>query len=152
LAAISRQNMIAVPIVGAILLGRDPKLRRSLAGWIGVILPLAAGCITYLWFSARQDIVPVRVILLPPDRVLMLPYTLLLLAGISAFPLLLLGPRSASWQILSGALILMAVSAAYWWSLDPSLSDMGDLFPYTPSGTLLTAWGPFASVWGDFPV
>jgi hypothetical protein len=152
LATISRQNMLVVPIVAAILLCREQHLRTSLACWISVILPLAAGVFTYAWFNARQDIVPVSIVLLPPDRVLMLPYTLLLLAGMSASPLLLLNCGIASWKTFRDAMIFLAANAAYWWFLDPSLSDMGDLFPYTPSGTLLTAWGPFASVWGDFPL
>jgi hypothetical protein len=152
LATISRQNMLAVPVVAAILLCREQRLRASTACWISVMLPVVAGGFTYVWFNGRQDIVPVHTVLLPPDRVLMLPYTLLLLAGISASPLLLLYPGIASWKTFSGVMILLAANAAYWWSLDPSLSDMGDLFPYTPSGTLLTAWGPFASTWGTFPL
>jgi hypothetical protein len=152
LAAISRQNMLVVPIVAAILLWREQCLRANPACWISIMLPLVAGGITYMWFDKRLDIVPVKAVLLPPDRLLMLPYTLLLLAGMSASPLLLLSRRIASWKTFSAVLILLVANAAYWWSLDPSLSDMGDLFPYTPSGTLLTAWGPFASVFGDFPL
>jgi len=144
--------MVAVPIAAAILLCREQRLRASPGCWISSLLPLVAGGITYAWFNGRQDIIPVKAELLPPDRLLMLPYTFLLLAGMSAFPLLLLSRGIASWKTFGCVLILLAANAAYWWSLDPSLSDMGDLFPYTPSGTLLTAWGPFASVWGDFPL
>src|SRR5262249_28876834 len=137
LAAISRQNMLVVPIVAAMLLHRERHLRRSLACWVSIMLPLVAGGVTYLWFNFRPDIIPVTAVLLPPDRVLMLPYTLLLLAGLSASPLLLIRPGIGSWKAFSCVLILMAASAAYWWVLDPSLSDMSDLFPYTSFGTLL---------------
>jgi 4-amino-4-deoxy-L-arabinose transferase-like glycosyltransferase len=150
LAAISRQNMLVVPIVAAILLCREQRPRASPGCWISVLVPLVIGGITYMWFNGRQDIIPVNAVLLPPDRVLMLPYTLLLLAGMSALPLLVVSTGIACWKTLCGVLILLAANAAYWWSLDPAMSDMSDLFPYTPSGTLLTAWGPFASVWGDF--
>jgi hypothetical protein len=152
LATITRQNMLAVPIVGAILLCREPHLRRSLGCWISILLPLVAAGITYTWFNARPDIIPVKAVPLPPDRLLMFPYTMLLLAGMSALPLLLFTPGLGSWKTYGSVLILMAASAAYWRILDPSLSDMSDLFPYTPSGTLLTAWGPFASVSGEFPL
>jgi 4-amino-4-deoxy-L-arabinose transferase-like glycosyltransferase len=139
LAAISRQNTVAVPLVIAFLLGRETNLRRRPLWWLGVFVPVLVGVALHFWFQGRPDIIPVEPRLLPPPALLLSPYVLIHWCGLTTLPLLLLHPRGGSWRSFVAAFLVLGVNAAYWFYQGPFTSDLDGLFPYT--GTVVSPWG-----------
>jgi hypothetical protein len=141
LAAVTRQNTLAVVGAAAVLLWRQPDLRRRTGWWFGVLAPAAVGAVVYLWFSARGDVRPLTPALPSPAALLSLPFLAIHLCGLSALPLVLTGWRKGSWKAPAAAFIVLAAAAVYWWLQGNSL-PYGGLFPYAEN--MLTPWGAFA--------
>lgn len=141
LAVLTRQNTVAVPLTAAVLLWRTPDLRSRPLWWLGVLLPAAVGVITHLWFQRRTDVRPTEFALLAPASVLLLPFVIIHLAGLTALPLFLLAPRAENWKTLAWAFAAMLAFAGYWLLYGVYL-PYGGLFPY--SENMLTPYGAFA--------
>jgi hypothetical protein len=97
LAAITRQNTTVVCVVAAVLLGKQPDLRRRWAWWLGALLPIAAGVAVHFWFQARTDVRALAPSLPDVSTLLSLPYVGLHLLALAAIPVLLApaGPTGA---------------------------------------------------------
>jgi hypothetical protein len=141
LAAVTRQNTLAVVGAAAVLMGREPVLRRLGGWWMAVLLPLAAGLVTHLWFSGRDDVRALQPSLSPPAVLLALPFVTIHLCGLAAIPLLVLGWRGGSWKACAIGFAALAAGAGYW-LLYGAYLPYGGLFPYTEN--ILTPWGAFA--------
>jgi hypothetical protein len=141
LAAITRQNTLAVVAVAAALLWRQPALRRRAGWWLGVLPPAAAGIAAHLWFSARDDVREIGLVVQPPAGVLCLPFLAIHLGGLSALPLLVAGWRGIPVKVFAGAFVVLCLAAGYW-LLHGEYLAYGGLFPYAEN--MLTPWGAFA--------
>jgi 4-amino-4-deoxy-L-arabinose transferase-like glycosyltransferase len=141
LAAITRQNTLAVVGAAAVLLWRRPELRRLIGWWIAVLAPVAVGAAVCVWFAARTDVRSLTPALPAPAVLLALPFVAVHLAGLSALPLLFAGWRGGSWKGPAAACLLFLLVAGYWWQHGNYL-PYGGLFPYTEN--VLTPWGAFA--------
>jgi hypothetical protein len=156
LAAVTRQNTLAVAATAAVLLGRRPELRLRAGWWVGVLLPVAAGLVAHLWFSGRGDVRPIKPTAMAPAVLLSLPFVSLHLCGLAALPLVVFGWRGGSWKVTIGAFAVLAACAGYWLLWGVAL-PYGGVFPYTEN--ILTPWGALAGsrftgpfVGGDRPV
>jgi 4-amino-4-deoxy-L-arabinose transferase-like glycosyltransferase len=141
LAALTRQNTVAVALVAAVLLWRRPELRRLPGWWAGVLLPAAVGVVVHLWFGQRTDVRPMKPTVVAPATLLSLPYIAVHFLALSALPLLLLWPRPTSWKGSAGVLAVLLACAGYW-LLYGTYLPYGGLFPYAEN--MLTPWGAFA--------
>jgi 4-amino-4-deoxy-L-arabinose transferase-like glycosyltransferase len=141
LAAVTRQNTLAVVGAAGVLLWRRPELRRRIGWWIAVLAPAAVGAAVYLWFGARTDVRQPTPALPAPAVLLALPFVALHLAGLSALPLFLACWRGGSWKGPAAACLLFLLVAGYWWRYGNYL-PYGGLFPYAEN--MLTPWGAFA--------
>src|SRR5262249_45870426 len=86
-AAITRQNMAMVPVAAAVVLWREPVLRRRLAWWIASAAPLALAVGIYAWFQQQPDARLLRFKFAEPLTILLAPYVVLIIAGLIALPL-----------------------------------------------------------------
>jgi hypothetical protein len=141
LGAVTRQTVLAAVAAAAVLLTREASLRRRAGWWLGVLLPAAAGVGAHLWFSGRDDVRAIRLVVQPPAAVLCLPFLAIHLGGLSALPLLVAGWRGAPVKVLAGAFVLLCLAAGYWLLYGDYLA-YGGLFPYAEN--MLTPWGAFA--------
>jgi 4-amino-4-deoxy-L-arabinose transferase-like glycosyltransferase len=141
LAALTRQNALAVPATAALLLGREPQLRRRPAWWFAVLLPAAVGLATYCWFQVRQDVRAVHPEPLAPPTLLSLPFVAIHYCGLAALPLVLLDLRVGPWKRFLVVLGLILAVAGYWLGYGVYF-PYGGLFPYKEN--MLTPWGAFA--------
>lgn len=141
LAALTRQNTVAVSMAAAVLLLWRPELRRRPGWWAGVLLPAAVGVAVHLWFGQRPDVRAMKPGVPAPAALLSLPYVAVHFLALSALPLLLLLPRPASWKRGAVALAVMLTCAGYW-LLYGTYLPYGGLFPYAEN--MLTPWGAFA--------
>jgi hypothetical protein len=141
LAVLTRQNTLAVPAAAAVLLLRDSDLRRRMGWWFAVLLPVAVGAVTHLWFSTRDDVRALTPALPAPADLLALPFVTIHLFGLASLPLLATGWRGGSLKSLGIAFAVLLACAGYWIYHGQYLPYEG-LFPYTEN--LLTPWGAFA--------
>ncbi len=141
MAAITRQNTLAVVGAAAVLLWRRPQLRCRIGWWIAVLAPAAVGAVIHIWFAARTDVRPLTPTLPAPAVLLALPFVAVHLAGLSALPLLFADWCGGSWKGLAAVFLLFLLIAGYWWQYGNYL-PYGGLFPYAEN--MLTPWGAFA--------
>jgi 4-amino-4-deoxy-L-arabinose transferase-like glycosyltransferase len=141
LAAVTRQNTLAVVGAAAALLWRRPDLRRRAGWWAGVLAPVAVGGVVSIWFATRSDVRALTPSLPAPAVLLSLPFLVVHLCGLSALPLLMTDWRRDSWKALAGAFAGLAAAAGYW-LLYGSYLPYGGLFPYAEN--MLSPWGAFA--------
>jgi 4-amino-4-deoxy-L-arabinose transferase-like glycosyltransferase len=141
LAAISRQNTLAVPVVAAVMLAREPSLRRKAGWWLGVAVPVVMGGIIHLWFQSRSDVRSLKPAAPPPAALLFLPFIAVHFCALSALPLLVRRRAGASWRNLIWPFGITLVAAGYWLLFGVYL-PYGGLFPY--SGNMISPWGAFA--------
>jgi hypothetical protein len=141
LAALTRQNTVAVALVAAVLLWRRPELRRRPGWWVGALLPAAVGVAVHLWFGQRPDVQPMKPTVAPPETLLSLPYIAVHFLALSALPLLLCWPRPALWKRWGWTLAILLACAGYW-LLYGNFLPYGGLFPYADN--MLSPWGAFA--------
>jgi Dolichyl-phosphate-mannose-protein mannosyltransferase len=145
-AGITRQNTAAVPVVAGILIWRSPKLRLRPEWWTAVILPFIVAVLTHQWFEHRPDITHVKR-LQTPTAMLLLPFLIVHLCGLSVLPLIALNPAPRSWKRFGISAVALLTCAAYWWALsvlhpsDPYLA-YGGSFPYCTG--VLGPWGAFS--------
>jgi Dolichyl-phosphate-mannose-protein mannosyltransferase len=143
-AGITRQNTAAVPVAAGILLCRSPKLRWQPEWWVSVIVPFIVAVATHQWFERHRDIMHMR-LLQPPTAVLLLPFLIVHLCGLSVLPLIALDPLPRSRKRFGIATAVMLICAAYWWAVaqlhEPYLA-YGGWFPYC-SG-MMGPWGAFS--------
>lgn len=139
LAAITRQNTVAVPLAIAFLLRSDTNLCCRPLWWLGVLVPVLVGVALHFWFQRRPDIIPVEPRVLPPAALLLSPYVLIHWCGLAALPLLLLHSRGGSWRLFVAVFAVLSANAAYWFYQGPFTSDLDGLFPYT--GSVVSPWG-----------
>jgi 4-amino-4-deoxy-L-arabinose transferase-like glycosyltransferase len=144
LGASTRQHTIVVPVVAGVLLGRLPQRRRQAAWWFALLLPVATGIATHLWFQARSDVTRANPALPPPAIVQFLPFMMLQLCGLLVLPVLALNPMPVSWKGLLFAGAYMGGSAFYWtrYNSEVAVWDNVILFPYTVP--MFGPWGAFA--------
>jgi hypothetical protein len=143
---ITRQNTAAVPLVAGVLLCRSPSLRRQPEWWAAVIVPFAIACVTHEWFTRHGDTMPMR-LLQPPTAVLLLPFLIVHLSGLSVLPLIALDPEPRSWKRFGIAAAAMLTYAGYWYAtgklhVPEQYLAYGGLFPYC-SG-MMGPWGAFS--------
>ena len=145
-AGITRQNTAAVPVAVGIMLCRSAKRRFQPEWWAAVILPFVVAVITHEWFEQHGDIMHIRR-LQTPTAVLLLPFLIVHLCGLSVLPLIALDPAPRSWKRFGLSTAGMLACAAYWVAAselhrpDQYLS-YGGWFPYC-SG-MLGPWGAFS--------
>jgi len=141
LAAVTRQNTLAVAAVSAIQLWRDPRRSKPI-WWLAVLLPVAAGLATHFWFQARSDVRVLQAGLLPMPDLLLLPFLLVHFCGLAILPLLALRPRRSDFWRTGGAVFaVLAVGAGCLLAYDKHL-PYGGLFPY--SENMISPQGAFA--------
>jgi hypothetical protein len=173
LAAITRQNAIAVPLAAGLVLLRYPQLRLRPAWLVAVALPAVAAVVGHKWLKGQPDsymLAPKKHIDL--GRTVLVAFTATQYLGLTALPVLLFEFSSRCWKrppVLAGfafALLALAIGAGFFWFYDrppveavrvwwnehvdpPSLalfkedSSVEDLFPYL--GNMLTKWGQFGT-------
>jgi 4-amino-4-deoxy-L-arabinose transferase-like glycosyltransferase len=137
-AAATRQNMVVVPIAAALVLWREPSLRRRVLWWLPIALPLVLSVGLYAWFQQRPDARLLRFKFAEPTTVLVAPYVTVIIAGLIAVPVLLVAHKLRFYRPLAWALAAIAAAQAYWWYYR-NLLPYGALFPFihgmiTPSG------------------
>jgi hypothetical protein len=148
LAAMTRQNMMAVPLAAAVLLWRRPVLRWRPVWLAGVAAPLAMGLAVNWWLQGRRDVWSLAPTPPPPHILLLLPFLLLHFCGLAALPVLALTPRPHSWKRFLAALAIMTGGAAYWWEYGKDLF-FGGVFPYC--GDFISPWGVFRDLMAGKP-
>jgi hypothetical protein len=141
LGALTRQNTLGAVGAAAVLLWREPLLRRRPLWWLGVLLPAAAGAAAHVWFQGREDVRPLTPSVPAPATLLALPFQVVHWCGLAALPLLLLEPGVRSWKAFTGALVLLSACAGYWYLYGGYL-PYGGQFPYTEN--MVSPWGAFA--------
>jgi len=145
-AGITRQNTAAVPIAAGILLWRSPKLRLQPEWWAAVVLPFIVAVLTHQWLEHRADITHVRR-LQSPTAMLLLPFLIVHLCGLSVLPLIAFDPAPRSWKRFGISAAAMLTCAGYWWALsvlhptDPYLA-YGGWFPYCTG--VIGPWGAYS--------
>jgi hypothetical protein len=145
-AGITRQNTAAVPVAVGILLCRSPKLRLKPEWWAAVVLPFIVALLTHQWFEDRPDVTPMRR-LQTPTAMLLLPFLIVHLCGLSVFPLIALDPAPRSWRRFGISAVALLTCAAYWRALaelhpkEPYLA-YGGWFPYCTG--VIGPWGAFS--------
>lgn len=138
LAALTRQNTLAVPVAVALASLRQ---QWSIGRWPGVlalVVPTAVGAGAQVWFQARPDINPVAIPHLSGPRLLAFPFVLVHFLGLSALPVLPLVRGAVRWKLVVAAFVVMVTGASYSWTRTAEFPYFG-LFPYT--GNLITPWG-----------
>jgi 4-amino-4-deoxy-L-arabinose transferase-like glycosyltransferase len=138
IAVATRQNMIVVPVAAALVLWREPGLRRRAAWWVPIAVPLVLAVGVYAWFQQRPDARLLRFKFAEPTTILVAPYVTLIIAGLTALPVLLITHKRKSYRPLAWALAIVLGAQAYWWYYR-NLLPYGALFPFihgmiTPSG------------------
>jgi hypothetical protein len=129
LAGLTRQTAMTVPLAAAILLWQQPRLRRRLYWWAGVLLPLAIDVGAHLWLQRRPDVIQEEVHFPTNHVALARSFVLIHFCGLAAVPLLLLDLRPSSWIGVGLFSVPILAGAAYWMS-QPSFTMTGGLFPY----------------------
>lgn len=142
LAALTRQNTVAVPLIAAFLMFREKKLLARPVWWLSVLIPALIGILVHFWFQGRPDIIPVEPRVLPPPALLLMPYVLVHWCGLTALPLLLLPGRACSWRTVAVAFAVLVLSAGYWFYHGKFISDLDGLFPYT--GNMVSPLGAYS--------
>ena len=147
-AGITRQNTAAVPVTMGVLLCRSQKRRLQPEWWAAVILPFVVAVITHEWFEQHGDIMHMRR-LQTPTAVVLLPFLIVHLCGISVLPLIALDPRPRSWKRFGLASAGMLAYAAYWLAaselhLPDRYLAYGGWFPY--SSGMFGPWGAFSKL------
>jgi hypothetical protein len=137
-AATTRQNMVVVPVIAAVVLWQDPALRRRAAWWTPVGVPLALAIAVYTWFQLRPDARLLRFRFAAPMTILLAPYVALIVAGLTALPVLLVAQKPRFYRSLAWALAAVLAAQAYWFYYR-NLPPYGALYPFihgmiTPSG------------------
>lgn len=150
LATMTRQNMVIVPVIVALLWWRSPGRRYPLVWLLAVMVPIVMGVGTSIWFFSRSDIISLRP-MVPALRALVLfPFLAFHLGGLTAIPPLLLNFRSASWRRWGVAFILMSSVALFLglqenpltWKRSNNYFPYGGLFPYCHG--VLSPYGAFS--------
>lgn len=147
LGVMTRQNLVAVPLVAAVLLYRRSELRRRPVRLLSIGLPLALAVVTHRWFQGRPDVSAAYPRRPGPVEILLLPYLILHLGGLAALPLTVFGARWRLSRAYLLALCFMVGYAAYWYGY--GLLPYGGLFPYWEN--LITPWGAFRTLMGGQP-
>jgi 4-amino-4-deoxy-L-arabinose transferase-like glycosyltransferase len=137
-AAITRQNMITVPVIAGIILWREPQLRRRVTWWVAVGVPLVLATAVYAWFQQRPDARLFHFKFAEPTTILLAPYVTLIIGGLIAMPLLLVGHAPRRHAPFGWALAAVLSAEAYWYYYR-NLLPYGALYPFifgmiTPSG------------------
>jgi 4-amino-4-deoxy-L-arabinose transferase-like glycosyltransferase len=142
LGTTTRQNTIVVPIAAGILLCQQPALRRRLGLWLLVLLPAAAGVVTYVWLSGRADILTMKPHLPTTADLIARPFLVLQYCGLAALPFLICKPwieSPARFAAMFGLMLTMLGQ----WLLFRTYRPYGAGFPYFEN--MLTPWGAFAA-------
>jgi len=138
LGTITRQNLIAVPIVAGLLLVRFPELRLKPIWVLSVLLPVAAGVSTSLWFTHRPDVLPMQPVFPSPERLVVLPFLAVHLCGLTVLPLCLLNSRSRTRGVFAAAFVVMILAAGCLF-VSGEDTPYAREFPYCPG--MITVWG-----------
>ncbi len=139
-ASITRQTMLAVPVVAGLMLMRIPEIRLKPVWLLSLIVPLAAGAGTSLWFAQRADIVPMHP-MLNMGQLLFRPFLAVHLCGLAILPLCLFTWHHESRLLYLTSLLfmLLAASCLYMYGVDMTY---GGLFPYCTG--MLSPWGTYS--------
>jgi 4-amino-4-deoxy-L-arabinose transferase-like glycosyltransferase len=143
----TRQTIIMVPIAAGISMAGNPNLRRRLAWWALVLVPVILGFAVHWWFVGRHDARPVS-----PRRLknLFLPFVILYMffhfGGLAVLPIVGAQLRPASWLAFLFAGAAMAFGA---WCMtidleQPVYVGAESRFPYVDG--ILTTVGAYARV------
>jgi hypothetical protein len=141
LAGITRQNGIVVPLVAAVQLASNPKARRQVAAWLATFVPILATLYAHNWFQHLPDVRALQPSLPEPFVLLLFPFALVHLLGLSVLPVLVVDPRPGSWKTLIATAVVLAGCVYYWIFWRTLLPYRGGLFPYTHN--MITPWGAF---------
>jgi hypothetical protein len=148
-AGITRQNTAAVPVAIAIVIWRSPKLRLRPEWWAAVIVPFIVAVLTHRWFEERPDANHLTR-LQSPTAMLLLPFLIVHLCGLSVLPLMALDPRPRSWKRFGTATLAMLICAGYWLAASKLHRPAHQLEAYLAYG----GWFPYCTgiigPWGAF--
>jgi hypothetical protein len=142
LGCITRQTLIFVPIVAAIMLLRRPDLRLKFTWALSVIGPGVMGVATAMWFAGRPDIQPMSPTLPSFAKVGFLLFLVLHLCGLAVLPTGLLMLRQRPQPVFLAALAVMLLTGGCWFIAGEQL-PYGGAFPYCTG--LLSPWGTFSA-------
>ncbi len=142
MGVITRQNVLAVPLVAAYFLWRNRALRWRVLWLLAVLLPLIVGVATHLWFNSRPDVEPLGPQRPKPIMMFLIPYLIFHFCGLAVLPVLLAFSRPGTWRAFIAALGVLLLAA--WWLARngaswPTAMPHGGLFPYRLG--LLGLWG-----------
>jgi hypothetical protein len=137
-AATTRQNMVVVPIVVAVVLWGEPTLRRRAPWWVPIALPLVLAGAVYAWFQLRADARLLHFKFAEPTTILLAPYVTLIIAALIALPVLAVGEKPKCDRPFAWTLAAVLAAEAYW-CYYRNLLPYGSLYPFihgmiTPSG------------------
>jgi hypothetical protein len=131
----TRQNAWAVPLTALIAIIVTPSARNRLWAWAASVGPLAFGVATHVWFQGRSDVLHQRLLVQAsainfpePHVVLILPFLVVHLLGITAWPLWALLPR-VDWRRWFFWSVVLLACAGYWQHFGAMIPH-GGWFPY----------------------
>jgi hypothetical protein len=137
LGAITRQTMIAVPMVAGLLLLRFPEIRLKPFWVLSIVVPVAAGVGTSQWFAHRPDILPMH-LTLNSEALVFRPFLALHWCGLAVLPLCLLTLQREFWKLFVTSFIFMMLAVSYLYFLGEDLT-YGGSFPYCNGA--ISPWG-----------
>jgi hypothetical protein len=138
LGCITRQTLIAVPIVAGLMLLRLPDLRLKPVWALSVIAPVVVCLTVSLWFAGRPDVQPMKPTIPSLEEAAFRLFLVIHLCGLAVLPVCLLKPRSRSLPLFITAFAAMLLACGYWFFCGKDL-PYGGAFPY--SNGMLTPWG-----------
>ena len=142
LGCITRQTLVFVPIVAAIMLLRHPDLRLKPAWALAVIGPGVIGVATATWFAGRPDVLTMAPTLPSFAKAGFLLFLIFHLCGLAVLPVGLLMLRSRPRPIFLAALLVLLLAAGCWLLAGEQL-PYGGVFPYCTG--LLSPWGTYSA-------
>jgi hypothetical protein len=112
LAAVTRQNALAVPVVAAVLLLQRPRVEWRAFSWSTIAIPAIACLATSAWFVNRVDVLPVAPRRPDLERVLTMTVPVLVSVGLARIPAVLLIGRRCGQPLR--ALCMVSLGTAAW--------------------------------------